>query len=46
MAEVVFGRVASWLEWMRKLRGLRREGTTWRGSKVRTCAGVLVEGGI
>jgi hypothetical protein len=33
-AEVVFRWVASGLGWMRKLRGLRRVGTTWRGSKV------------
>ena len=29
--EIVFGWVASWLGWMRKLRELRKEGTTWGG---------------
>ena len=31
---------------MRKLRELRREGTTWRGSKVRVSEGGLVGGGF
>ena len=45
-AEDALGWVASGLGWMRKLMELRRVGTTWRGSKVRTCAGVLVGGGF
>ena len=34
MAEDALGWEASGLGWMRKLRELRRVGTTWRGSKV------------
>ena len=46
MAEDALGWEASGLGWMRKLRELRREGTTWRGSKVRTSEGGLVGGGF
>ena len=46
MAEDALGWEASGLGWMRKLRELRREGTTWRGSKVRTSVGVLVGGDV
>ena len=46
MAEDALGWEASGLGWMRKLRELRREGTTWRGSKVRTSEGGLVGGDV